>query len=324
MTTVLPPHGFTEDDATYREANDVPQDLWNQALNIPAEQFLSRCGKQIRSTIIRESFRAAGGVGETPRPIAASIELLHAGSLIIDDIEDDSAERRGEPTLHREIGLPLALNTGNWMYFRALEKLSELETDNRTKQRMLSRTVRTVRRCHEGQALDLSAAINLVAQHDVFPIVRTISRSKTGGLTALSAWLGAVAAFGSGVTRKALTRFGMNAGVCLQMQNDLNELKQFVNGQQRFDDLRNARVTWPWAWAAREFSSSDFLAMQRWLGEASRDSGELRMIACRLLDAFGERGQKWIDSRLNRELTLLGEHIPSTSALRSVLGALRR
>ena len=251
MTAVLPSHWFTEDDAAHREANDVPQYLWNQALNIPAEQFMTRCGKQIRSMLIREAFIAAGGVGDTPRAIAESIELLHAGSLIIDDIEDDSAERRGEPTLHRQIGLPLALNTGNWMYFRALEKLSELETDNRTKYRMISQTVRIVRRCHEGQALDLSAAVNLVAQQDVLPIVRTISRSKTGGLTALSAWLGAVTAFGSGATRKALTRFGMNVGVCLQMQNDLNELTQFVNGEQRFDDLRNARVTWPWAWAAK-------------------------------------------------------------------------
>ncbi len=164
MSAVLPSHSFTEDDATRREANNVPQYLWNQALNIPAEQFMTRFGKQIRSTLIREAFIAAGGEGDTPRAIAESIELLHAGSLIIDDIEDDSAERRGEPTLHRQIGLPLALNTGNWMYFRALEKLSELETDNRTKYRMISQTVRIVRRCHEGQALDLSAAVNLIAR----------------------------------------------------------------------------------------------------------------------------------------------------------------
>ncbi len=108
------------------------------------------------------------------------------------------------------------------------------------------------------------------------------------------------------------------------MQNDLNELRQFVGGEQRFDDLRNARVTWPWAWAANELSNSEFLALQNWLGKASRDSGELRLIACRLLDVFGERGQKWIDSRLKRELTLLGEQVPSTSALRGALGMLRR
>lgn len=324
MTAVLPSHWFAEYGATRREFNDVPQYLWNQALNTPAEQFLTRCGKQIRSTLIREAFIAAGGVGETPRAIAESIELLHAGSLVIDDIEDDSAERRGQPTLHRQIGLPLALNTGNWMYFRALEKLSELETDDFIKYRILSQTVRIVRRCHEGQALDLSAAANLVAQQDVLPIVRTISRSKTGGLTALSAWLGAVTALGSGGTRKALNRFGMNVGVCLQMQNDLNELKQFVDGEQRFDDLRNARVTWPWAWAAKELSSCEFVALQDWLGKASRDSGELRLIACRLLDVFGKRGQKWIDLRLKRELTLLGEHVPSTSALHGALGMLQR
>ena len=111
------------ESAIPRNDDSASNRLLDEALNRPAEQFLSRCGKRIRASLVNESFRAAGGIDEPCREIAEGIELLHAGSLIIDDIEDGSSLRRGEPTLHRQIGIPLALNTGNWMYFQALEKL---------------------------------------------------------------------------------------------------------------------------------------------------------------------------------------------------------
>ena len=44
------------------------------------------------------------------------IELLHAGSLVIDDIEDQSPVRRNQPSLHLKYGIPIALNAGNWLY----------------------------------------------------------------------------------------------------------------------------------------------------------------------------------------------------------------
>ncbi len=232
--------------------------------------------------------------------------------------------RRGKPTLHREIGLPLALNTGNWMYFRALEKLSQVPIDRRYQQRIVTQTIRTVRRCHEGQALDLAAAVDVLEPREIQPTATAISRLKTGGLTALAAWIGATAAGGDRVTRKAMSRFGMNVGVCLQMHNDLNELHRFVDGEQRFDDLRNARVTWPWVWAQRAMSKTEFMILRARLSRSLANSQELRSIACRLLDFVGERGQAYIEKRLERELTLLGEHVDSTSRMRSALSKLRR
>ncbi|MGB7329292.1 MAG: polyprenyl synthetase family protein [Rubripirellula sp.] len=324
MSVVLFPQSFTPPDAKSREAkSSVPQRLWDEALKHPAEQFLSRCGKRIRGAIVNESFRLAGGDGDAPQQIAAAIELLHAGSLIVDDIEDDSAQRRGRPTLHREIGMPLALNTGNWMYFRSLEKLSEAEIDPTSLHRMLVQVVRTVRRCHEGQALDLSAAVDLLQPTEIHPTVLAISRLKTGGLTALSSWLGATAAGANRITRKALWRFGMNVGVCLQMRNDINELRSFLQGEQRFDDLRNARVTWPWAWAARRMSNAEMVDLQHSLRNAFGEVEELKSVARRLLDVVGDRGDLFIKAKLEKELTLLGEHVESTQSMRSALTKLQ-
>ncbi len=79
--------------------------------------------------------------------IAIGIELLHCASLVVDDIEDGSLERRGKKSLHVAFGLPIALNTANWVYFLAL-KLFPLSVK--------SIVVDTLFACHIGQALDLS------------------------------------------------------------------------------------------------------------------------------------------------------------------------
>ncbi len=56
-----------------------------------------------------------------------SSRALHLGSLIVDDIEDGSPIRRGGPALHLQIGTPLALNAGNWLYFLPGLLVSRLE-----------------------------------------------------------------------------------------------------------------------------------------------------------------------------------------------------
>ncbi len=303
--------------------HSVPQRLWDQGLNDPVKQFLSRSGKGIRAELVNELFRVSGGSGDAPRAISEAIELLHAGSLIIDDIEDDSNERRGKPTLHREIGIPLALNTGNWMYFQAFDKLATSPFNSRTRHRILEVTTRTILRCHEGQALDLSARIDLLSPEEIYPTAQAISRLKTGGITELAAWLGATAANAPRETRRALSRFGAGVGMCLQMFNDLLELRRFANGDERSDDLRNLRVTWPWAWATKIISGTELSALQQQLGQSTGETLPLRKIAVQLISVVGDRGQARIESRLDRELARLGACLELPESLGRVLSKLR-
>jgi len=298
--------------------------MLDQALNDPANRFLSQTGKRVRTAIVNESYRAAGGQGDAPAKIAEAIELLHAGSLIVDDIEDDSAMRRGQATLHREVGIPIALNIGNWMYFRSLEHLSEVDLSRKNKSAILARVVHTIRRCHEGQALDLGASVETVPVHQIYPTAREISRLKTGGLTALSSWLGATTAGADVVKRKALARFGMAVGMCLQMQNDLAELRRLLDGEQRVDDLRNARVTWAWGWATKLASKTEIQSLQLQLTNARGKVGQYQRIASCLLDLVGDRGDALIASKLQREMRLLGEHVESTQGMRSALTRLQQ
>ena len=76
---------------------------------------LEREGKGIRPALCLATCGAFGGDKAKALPSAAALELLHNAFLVHDDIEDSSEYRRGKPTLHREYGIPLAVNAGDAM-----------------------------------------------------------------------------------------------------------------------------------------------------------------------------------------------------------------
>jgi len=295
-------------------------DLIDTGLLFPANRFLTRNGKRIRESMLQLTFHMAGGEGIPPVCLGNAIEWLHAGSLVIDDIEDDSQSRRGKPTLHREIGLPLALNAGNWMYFRALEQLLDGSLAPLIQHRLLRQMIITARRCHEGQTLDLTARVDEVDSTDFLSIVREISRLKTGGLVSMAASFGAIAMSSPKLLRKALSRFGLSVGIALQMRNDLEELRSLVrdaneNVELRCDDLRHARVTWPWAWAVQLAEPSDLQRLITLLDQSRASRDAMLDLAAQLVSLVGVTGDLMIRSRIEAPLRLLGEHVVDSNAL---------
>jgi geranylgeranyl diphosphate synthase type I len=232
--------------------------------------------------------------------VIEAVEMLHAGSLVIDDFEDDSLTRRDQPALHRIIGPARAVNAGNWMYFRALELAGAAYQDSARAVSLLKRFIEVARQCHEGQAIDLSTRIDEVTPRQAQATVLAISRWKTGRLVSLAAWCGGHAASGSPNALRAAAAFGCRVGICLQMRNDLDELVEFAAGGQRCDDARNGRVTWPWAWAASGLSRAAFMALQRRVRRSSQHQDDLRSLAGDLLDASHGRAAAAINSRLDR------------------------
>ena len=91
--------------------------------------------------------------------IAIGIELLHCASLVVDDIEDGSIERRGKESLHVTFGLPIALNTANWMYFLALKQFP---------QSAKTISIDILFDCHIGQAMDLSSNQEVISKKYFF------------------------------------------------------------------------------------------------------------------------------------------------------------
>ena len=273
---------------------------WSKALQLAPDLYPGIGGKRFRATFLQRAYELAGGRAGAPALVIDAVEMLHAGSLVIDDFEDDSLTRRDQPALHRVIGSARAVNAGNWMYFRALELAAAAYDEPARAAAVMTQFVQVARQCHEGQAIDLSTRIDEVTPRQAHAAALAISRWKTGRLVSLAGWCGAHAAGGGAETLHAVAAFGCRVGICLQMRNDLDELADFVAGAERCDDLRNRRVTWPWAWAAGELPPPRFAALQRRAGRARKDLGALRELAADLLEASGGRASAASDSRLDR------------------------
>ncbi len=276
----------------------VPDRLWRQALEKPVRHFLERPGKRVRADLVRIAYGLAGGEDTAPQGLVEFVELMHAGSLVVDDIEDGSELRRGQPALHHVFGLPVALNSGNWMYFSGLEHLADVRVESDRCLTMLRQALAVIRRCHEGQALDLAVSIDTLAAEEVLPMAVTISRRRTGAFTALAAWLGAMAAGADETCCDRLADFGMRLGTALQMQNDLVELRNMVAGASRWDDLANARVTWPWAWLVESADADQFQHLRGLL--SAENSTESTLVDCArlLLRAVESRGRQRVRTAL--------------------------
>jgi len=278
---------------------------WSKALQLAPDLYPGVGGKRFRAILLQQAYAFAGGHGAAPSAIVDAVEMLHAGSLVLDDFEDGSLTRRNQPALHTVVGTARAVNAGNWMYFRALELAGDAFADPVQSAAVLKRFIEVARQCHEGQAIDLSTRIDEVTPRQVRATALAISRWKTGRLVSLAAWCGAHAAAGDPKTLRAVAAFGCRIGICLQMKNDLDELVEFVGGAERCDDLRNRRVTWPWAWAADRLSKDGFAALQRRLADPHPHPDSLRSLASDLLGATKESAASAIHTRLRRARDIL-------------------
>lgn len=300
--------------------------LWDASLSGPLLELLERPGKEFRSRLVEVAY-AAGRQPESadmPELLPLIVEILHAGSLVVDDIEDDSRYRRGKPALHLMVGLPLALNAGNWLYFlphSVLERLSlppSVELDVR---RIIDRGVL---RCHYGQALDLGVKLGSLSQREVHDVVSLSTRLKTGSLLELSAELGAAAAGAPPALREELSAFGRSYGVALQMLDDISGLFEKGRAHKGHEDLLNGRPTWPWAWLSKRLDEVSYSRLQHRAREVVRRETHPETLACALRKELGDSPYRAIHDGLDKALRRLERAVGSRRLLDPLLEEIER
>jgi len=338
VTEALAPHrlerlAHADDwpDPLALEAELLPRELWDGALGNLARDILARPGRRFRARLAELAFRLSDGRGEPPRSLGAILEVIHAGSLVIDDIEDGSLTRRGEPALHLRYGLPLALNAGNWMYFWALGLVDALEpAQPLLRERLYAVVVDAMARCHLGQALDLGVDVARLPRTTVYRAVATSTSLKTGALMELAARLGAITAGAPADREEALARFGRRLGLGLQMLDDFGNLtaRADAGSDKPLEDLRNGAPTWPWALAARTLDDAAFAELQdaaRALREGSSvDDGRTRSLAAALRVAVGREGREQSARYLRGALADLSAAVGPRSEFAAVAAEIKR
>jgi len=181
----------------------------------------SDTGKRLRPLLCLLGCEATCGDWRRALPVAAALELAHNFSLIHDDIEDNSDERRGRAAVWKVWGLAQGLNAGDGMFVLArlaLDRLCERGFDD-AKCTAISRVFdeATLALC-QGQFLDLGFEARLDVTTDEY--LRMI-RGKTAALLAASARIGAMLATDDAQVVAAFARFGENVGLAFQIADDI-------------------------------------------------------------------------------------------------------
>lgn len=118
--------------------------------------YPERGGKRLRGLLVLLSAAAHGADWRKGLELAAALELFQNWVLIHDDIEDGSLERRGTPALHRQVGMPVALNVGDALHVYMWRLLHNLQGfSDETRDKLLNEFETMIQRTAEGQHLDL-------------------------------------------------------------------------------------------------------------------------------------------------------------------------
>ena len=205
-------------------------------------------GKRIRPCLVYAAAHATGIPGAATDRAAVAVEMIHAYSLIHDDLPamDDDDLRRGRPTCHLVFGEALAILAGDALQtlaFAQLANISELPASRVLD--MISRlaTAAGGEGMALGQALDLEATGTLPDR----AALERIHRRKTGDLITASVQLGALSTgFAEPATLAALTEYAEHLGLAFQVRDDLLDEEQptAVLGKPQGADRARGKATY--------------------------------------------------------------------------------
>jgi len=199
----------------------------NKAVAEPFWEFLDRGGKRWRPALFLLIIEALGKNPKEFLDFAIIPEVVHNGTIIVDDVEDSSEMRRGKPCTYKIYGIDIAINVGNAMYYMPLITLMKYR--DRISKEKLSRLyeiyVQEMINLSFGQAMDIAWHKGL-ANADQINIedYMQMCAYKTGTLARMAARMAAVLADADEKLVEKLGRFAEAIGVAFQVQDDILDL----------------------------------------------------------------------------------------------------
>ncbi len=206
-------------------------------------------GKRLRGHLVLTFCTMHGGERRAALPYAAAVEMMHAFSLIHDDLPamDNDLLRRGKPSCHAAFGEATALLAGDALALRALYTASCnpfcAETQNLPAVKLLSAAAGDAGMCG-GQQIDLQSEGKPLSPPELTELVER----KTGALFAAACELGILAANVTDVsTRTRARKFGETFGLAFQIADDLLDLHATAEtlGKTPGKDVQSGKATFP-------------------------------------------------------------------------------
>jgi len=203
-------------------------------------------GKRLRPAVVIAAAEACGGTRAGALPAASAIEMLHAYTLVHDDLPamDDDDVRRGRPTVHKAFGEAIAILAGDGLLTQAFGTLAELGPG------ASARAIETLARRAGARELLAGQAIDLTETISSFERLERLHAAKTGALFAAAAELGGIAAGADAATCDRLGRYGLAIGIAFQHVDDRDDAEFAEHAAQAAARIRELGDT------AREIANS--------------------------------------------------------------------
>ena len=225
-------------------------DEYPQALSRAMRYTVLGGGKRFRPVLCIASFEGCGGTGDAIMPVACAIELIHAYSLIHDDLPcmDNDDLRRGRPTAHKVFGEAVAVLAGDALLTFAVETVLTEATrglDGRRVTRILNDLMKAAghRGMVAGQVVDMESQ----GREGNAETVKYIHTHKTGALIASAARCGAIGAGAIESVVERMATYGSRVGLAFQIIDDVLDAEgKFagVKSASRLDE-RTEKITYP-------------------------------------------------------------------------------
>ena len=201
-------------------------------------EFLKSKGKQIRPILSILTGRLFGGNTDTIIKAAASIELLHNASLIHDDVIDESAERRGRPTINRTWDNHIAVLVGDFFVSSAL-----ICTVTSGEPRVIQVMANRARMLSLGEISQLdNTRKHFVSEQSYYDTIRC----KTAALFCSCVEVGGYAANADEERLARIVKYAELFGLCFQIKDDIFDYyNDPVIGKPTGNDLREGKRTLP-------------------------------------------------------------------------------
>ncbi|MBZ5585208.1 MAG: polyprenyl synthetase family protein [Acidobacteriia bacterium] len=207
-------------------------------------QYLqSSGGKRLRPTLLLLAAKLVGDAGPAAIQLGAVVELIHAATLVHDDVIDAAQTRRGRPSTNAKWGNHTCVLAGDWLYMQAFQ-IALRERNFQILDLLIGLTQIMV----EGELLQLERIGRIdISEADCMELVDR----KTARLFSVCARLGALAGGCNGATQERLGEYAWNLGMAFQLVDDVLDFtaREKTLGKPVGGDLREGKVTLPLVYA---------------------------------------------------------------------------
>ena len=211
----------------YRRINNDIKELGKTAHSTPKIgellEFLTKMkGKRTRPVIALLSGRLSGGSHDDVMNFALAIELIHAASLVHDDVIDRGTMRRNVETMNVRYGIPVAILMGDWLISKAVELVSIYDEN------VIRDFARLGMTMVKGEVMDIHSIDETASVEDYFECIA----AKTAEVFAYTAENACKIVSDDKAAARCLFEYGKNLGMAYQLVDDLLEFLEIYNDKK--------------------------------------------------------------------------------------------